>query len=237
MVPQVRDAIIALWAEPTTKQVVALSSRFQLNDSASYFFDAMPRLGARNYVPTDQDILRTRVRSTGIVEEEYQVRGQKLRVFDVGGQRSERKKWIHCFENVNVLVFVAAISEYDQVLFEDQSVNRLQEATMLWESIAGSRWFEKSAFVLMLNKIDLFANKIIAQNPPMSAYFDDFDGPDGDLESATIYMKHKFVNLNRRKDRGLYVHLTCATDTEQARVIIAAMMDQVLTRLLSEVGL
>lgn len=56
---------------------------------------------------------------------------------------------IHCFENVNVLVFVAAISEYDQVLFEDQSVNRLQEATMLWESIAGSRWFEKSAFVLM----------------------------------------------------------------------------------------
>ncbi|BGP36002.1 guanine nucleotide-binding protein subunit alpha [Rhodotorula toruloides] len=237
MVPQVRDAIIALWAEPTTKQVVALSSRFQLNDSASYFFDAMPRVGARNYVPTDQDILRTRVRSTGIVEEEYQVRGQKLRVFDVGGQRSERKKWIHCFENVNVLVFVAAISEYDQVLFEDQSVNRLQEATMLWESIAGSRWFERSAFVLMLNKIDLFANKIIAQNPPMSAYFDDFDGPDGDLESATIYMKQKFINLNRRKDRGLYVHLTCATDTEQARVIIAAMMDQVLTRLLSEVGL
>lgn len=56
---------------------------------------------------------------------------------------------IHCFENVNVLVFVAAISEYDQVLFEDQSVNRLQEATMLWESIAGSRWFERSAFVLM----------------------------------------------------------------------------------------
>lgn len=96
------------------------------------------------------------------------MRGQKLRVFDVGGQRSERKKWcvpspspasslsltfvpgrIHCFENVNVLVFVAAISEYDQVLFEDQSVNRLQEATMLWESIAGSRWFERSAFVLM----------------------------------------------------------------------------------------
>lgn len=52
-------------------------------------------------------------------------------------------------------------------------------------------------------------SKIMAQNPPMSAYFDDFDGPDGDLEAATAYMKHKFVSLNRRKDRGLYVHLTC----------------------------
>jgi len=37
------------------------------------------------------------------------------RVFDVGGQRSERKKWIHCFEGVQCLIFIVAISEYDQV--------------------------------------------------------------------------------------------------------------------------
>jgi len=53
----------------------------------------MDRVGQPGYTPTDQDILRTRVRSTGIVEETFDVRGQKLRVFDVGGQRSERKKW------------------------------------------------------------------------------------------------------------------------------------------------
>jgi len=126
----------------------------------------MGRVGQSGYVPTDQDILRTRVRSTGIVEETFDVKGQKLRVFDVGGQRSERKKWcvgfphplcrrnelelvsstkgyrlrvadetdvhrIHCFENVNVLVFVAAISEYDQVLYEDETVNRLAGASPL----------------------------------------------------------------------------------------------------------
>ena len=109
-------------------------------------------MAAPHYIPTDQDILRTRVRSTGIVEERFKVKGYVLRVFDVGGQRSERKKWIHCFENVNVLVFVAAICEYDQSLFEDESINRLDESTMLFESIAGSRWFERSAFVLLLNK-------------------------------------------------------------------------------------
>lgn len=56
-----------------------------------------------------------------------------------------------------MLIFVAAISEYDQVLFEDSTVNRLAEATMLWESVANSRWFERSSFVLMLNKTDIFA--------------------------------------------------------------------------------
>lgn len=57
------------------------------------FFDAISRIGQENYVPTDQDILRTRVRSTGITEERFRVKGHTLRVFDVGGQRSERKKW------------------------------------------------------------------------------------------------------------------------------------------------
>lgn len=37
---------------------------------------------------------------------------QRYRIFDVGGQRSERKKWIYCFENVNVLLFLVALSEY-----------------------------------------------------------------------------------------------------------------------------
>ncbi|POY72986.1 hypothetical protein BMF94_3972 [Rhodotorula taiwanensis] len=258
MLPEIRDAIIALWADGSTRRVVGMSSRFQLNDSAEYppervgrssegrrqtgwtfstFFDAMPRVGAPGYLPTDQDILRTRVRSTGIVEHAFDVRGQKLRVLDVGGQRSERKKWIHCFENVNMLIFVAAISEYDQVLFEDSTVNRLAEATMLWESVANSRWFERSSFVLMLNKIDIFAAKVRSGESPLVEYFPDFTGPPGDLDAAKQYMKHNFVSLSRKKDRGLYVHLTCATDTDQTRVVVGAVMDQVLTRLLSEVGL
>lgn len=41
---------------------------------------------------------------------------------DVGGQRSERRKWIHCFENVHSIVFLAALSEYDQILLECNEV-------------------------------------------------------------------------------------------------------------------
>ena len=113
------------------------------------FFDAIDRIGAPSYLPDDNDILRCRVRSTGIVEETFVIKHHKLRVFDVGGQRSERKKWIHAFEAVDQLVFVVAISEYDQSLYEDESVNRLSEAKMLFESLSSSRWFERSSFVLL----------------------------------------------------------------------------------------
>jgi len=46
------------------------------------------------------------------------------RLFDVGGQRSERKKWIHCFEDVTAIIFCVAMSEYDQVLHEDETTVR-----------------------------------------------------------------------------------------------------------------
>ena len=74
------------------------------------------------YLPTDQDILRSRVKTTGITETTFKVGELTYKLFDVGGQRSERKKWIHCFENVTALVFLVSLSEYDQMLYEDESV-------------------------------------------------------------------------------------------------------------------
>lgn len=81
----------------------------------------MDRLSQVNYQPTEQDILRTRVKTTGIVEVHFTFRSLNFKLFDVGGQRSERKKWIHCFEDVTAIIFCVAMSEYDQVLHEDET--------------------------------------------------------------------------------------------------------------------
>jgi len=55
------------------------------------------------------------------------------RMVDVGGQRSERRKWIHCFENVTSIMFLVALSEYDQVLVESDNEVRssLSQLTLL----------------------------------------------------------------------------------------------------------
>ena len=57
---------------------------------------------------------------------EFEYKSLVFNMFDVGGQRSQRKKWIHCFDDVDCVLFVSALSEYDQVLLEDSSVNRMQ---------------------------------------------------------------------------------------------------------------
>lgn len=91
-----------------------------VTDKDRSFFEHLGRLFAPSYIPSDQDILRSRLKTTGITETVFDLGALTYRMFDVGGQRSERKKWIHCFENVTALLFLVAISGYDQCLVEDK---------------------------------------------------------------------------------------------------------------------
>lgn len=69
------------------------------------------------------------------------------RMFDVGGQRSERRKWINLFEGVTAVLFLVALSGYDECLIEDKDSNQMQEALMLFDSICNSQWFTKTSMV------------------------------------------------------------------------------------------
>ena len=117
-------------------------------------------LSSPDYLPSLNDVMRARVRTTGIVQENYCIDGSDFVMFDVGGQRNERRKWIHCFDNVTAVIFVAALSEYDQALFEDRSQNRMDEAINLFSEISNGKYFKETSIILFLNKKDLFEKKI-----------------------------------------------------------------------------
>ncbi|KNC98921.1 hypothetical protein SpCBS45565_g07365 [Spizellomyces sp. 'palustris'] len=231
--PEVALAVKSLWTDDGVQAVFARSREFQLNDSAKYYFDSIERIAAPDYLPTDQDVLRSRVKTTGITETTFHIGDLTYRMFDVGGQRSERKKWIHCFENVTAIVFLVAISEYDQVLVEDETVNRMQEALTLFDSICNSRWFIKTSIILFLNKIDLFRDKL--PTSPMSKYFPDYAGQDYD--SACEYILNRFVSLNQSDQKQIYTHFTCATDTTQIKFVMAAVNDIIIQTNLRDAGL
>ena len=90
---------------------------------------------------------------------------------DVGGQRTERKKWIHFFDDVKIIMYLAAISEYDQVLLEDGHTNRLKESVNLFHTILNYQWFINTAVVLFLNKSDLLQEKIESGRNPVPDFF------------------------------------------------------------------
>jgi guanine nucleotide-binding protein G(i) subunit alpha len=103
----------------------------------------------------------------------------------VGGQRSERRKWIHCFEDVTCLLFCVACSEYDETLIEDVSVNRLRESLQLFESICNNRYFLNTSIILFLNKMDLFKEKL--RIIPFRDYFPEYTGDEKKLGGSGFF--------------------------------------------------
>ncbi len=89
------NEIVSLWHDPAIQRAFENRSKFQLPDSAAHVLENAPRIAAPNYVPQTEDILRCRARTTGIHEILFKVNMFNFRMVDVGGQRSERKKWVH----------------------------------------------------------------------------------------------------------------------------------------------
>ena len=131
---QTGELITKMWKHPHVQKAYDKRNEFQLNDSAYYYLnDRLHEIFTASYVPDDQDVLRSRVRTTGIVQSDFVIKKVNFLMFDVGGQRNERRKWIHAFDSVNAVIFVAALSEYDQTLYEDETQNRMTEALSLWD--------------------------------------------------------------------------------------------------------
>lgn len=228
------DAIKALWNDPGIQAVWARRNEFQVIESVQYYFKKIDEIKMPNYLPDKDDILYSRVRTSGIVTEKYVIDGTTFEMYDVGGQRNERKKWIHCFEGVTAVIFVAAISEYDQKLFEDSSTNRMIEALALFEDIAKNEFFLKSSLILFLNKVDLFGEKV--KQFPIKDAFPDYVGKEGDAKAGAEYFTKAFMARNKVAGRVVYSHLTCATDTKNVRVVFDACKDIILRENLKNSG-
>ncbi|OON20819.1 g-protein alpha subunit, partial [Opisthorchis viverrini] len=124
-----------LWQDKGIQETFERSNEYQLIDCAKYFLDKTEELGRPDYIPSEQDILRCRVLTSGIFETKFSVDKVNFHMFDVGGQREERRKWIQCFNDVTAIIFVAACSSYNMVLREDPSQNRVKESLELLGSI------------------------------------------------------------------------------------------------------
>ncbi|XP_073706878.1 guanine nucleotide binding protein (G protein), alpha activating activity polypeptide O, a isoform X3 [Garra rufa] len=234
MPPELLSAMIRLWSDSGIQECFSRAREYQLNDSAQYYLDSLDRIGAADYQPTEQDILRTRVKTTGIVETHFTFKNLHFRLFDVGGQRSERKKWIHCFEDVTAIIFCVALSGYDQVLHEDETTNRMHESLKLFDSICNNKWFTNTSIILFLNKKDIFEEKI--KKSPLSICFPEYTGSDTFME-AVGYIQSQYESKNKSVEKEVYSHITCATDTNNIQFVFDAVTDVIIANNLRFCGL
>ncbi|KAJ6473078.1 guanine nucleotide binding protein, alpha subunit [Mycena sanguinolenta] len=156
---EVSYAIKMLSLDPSVRKAISRFPHFELSDSAEYFFHSIERLAAENYVPTTEDTLRLRVKTVGIYETKVDFDGQTLMICDTGGELCERKKWIHCFPGTTAVFFLVALNDYQKIMTENESVNRMKDNLELWHSLLKAKernMLASATFILLFNKLDLF---------------------------------------------------------------------------------
>lgn len=218
------EAIRVLWQCRVMKEVWMKRSLVNVNDSHKDYLQDLTRIASPTYKPTEHDILICRIRTTQITMERYMIDQINFEVYDVGGQRSERRKWIECFEGVDAVVFVVALSEYDQNLAESKRVNRMMEALDLFESVVKNRAFHETSIMLFLNKKDIFAEKVLYSDIGAVAHFSDYDGTAEDFDEGVLYFIQKFQD--RLVDYELneaFIHVTCATNTTNMEFVLDSL--------------
>jgi len=202
------SAIFELSKTKPIKKSLERRNEFWNLDASDYYFANVERFVNDDYQPTEEDCIMARVRTTGIVMTEFDEGNVHFSVVDVAGQRSERKKWVHCFEGVKGLVFLVSLAGYNQVMFEDANHNRMQEALELFEKISNNPLFAETPIFLFLNKKDLFEEMI--KSTDLSKCFPEYNGG-ADVNVALKYVQGQFEKKMHDNNKDLlHVHYIAA---------------------------
>mmetsp|Transcript_101356 Transcript_101356/g.124083 ORF Transcript_101356/g.124083 Transcript_101356/m.124083 type:complete len:371 (+) Transcript_101356:53-1165(+) len=225
------------------KNTIKYKPQYQLIDTWEYLFSRMHLFYNDDFIPTFKDLIHCRQRTVGVQKLRFQLKNNKnnsisevYEIFDVGGQKNERRKWFDFFDNTTAILYVAALSGYNQLLWEDQKNNRMRESIGIFRGIINMETFKDTHMILFLNKIDLFRERI--KKYPVTDYFKTFKGDIYDENEIINYFKNKFLaqRQGNAKNKPIFVHITHATNTQSVETIFNCVRDVVVSTELENQG-
>jgi len=231
-----RQDLMDLWRDISVREILR-KRKVKLEEGPGFFLDQLERVTALDYVPSDDDVLRARLKTIGVSEYIFDMEASAgkqsamtWKIYDVGGTRSQRSAWVPFFDNVNAIIFLAPISAFDQTLVEDRSANRLEDSVFLWKSICANKVLAGVDLILFLNKCDILSQKL-RSGIKLCKYVRSYGDRPNDAENAAKYFRSKFAAIQREyspRPRRFYCYCTSVTDTTTTSGILASVKDIVI---------
>ncbi|KAJ7605110.1 guanine nucleotide binding protein, alpha subunit [Mycena polygramma] len=229
-----RDDIISLWEDPDVRDLLSAKG-VRVEDKPGFFLSDTARITSRSYVPSDNDVVRARLRTLGVQEwrimlDQSDSFGSEWVIYDVGGSRSMRHAWLPYFDAINAIIFLAPISCFDERLAEDASVNRLEDTLLLWRAIVSSSLLKRTTLVVFLNKCDLLKRKL-QSGIQVNKYMISFGNRENEVGVVVKYLKDKFRDIIRAdasEPRTTYLYATSVTDTKATAATLNIVRDGII---------
>ncbi|KAK3590192.1 hypothetical protein CHS0354_041249 [Potamilus streckersoni] len=218
------EIVLNIWEDSGVQRCYKRRAEYKgniLSNGEQYFLENMKRVLAPQYIPTLQDILYIRRPTFGVIDHYFYIDDHAYRVIDVAGQKSQRKKWIHFFEMVTSILFFVPLSEFDEYLEEDKTLNSVQDSLQTFHEVSHNQYLERTDFLLFLNKYDLFVEKLKWKR--LQVCFPDYD--DNNTPEACVKYIRELFHQHRPCHKHVYTHVSCATDVSIMRDILSKVLD------------
>ena len=235
-IKELGKAMHLLWNLDAIQKTSELGGNgYSLPSNMDYFFDKVKDVMTKDYKPTSQDTLKSKIRANRFIEYNYIHRDIQTMIVDVGRPYGidKGKNWIHRFEDVCAVIFVANLHHYSVLNhWCEDGKSVLYESIDLFGEVCNSRWFRKAELILLLNKDDLFKDALRKQIPLSTCFSwaDGWNGPEYNptqnddiadkrhfeacYKRAKNFIAERFCRRNQNPYRKVFWHVTCAAETD-----------------------
>lgn len=221
------DAIQRVWKDPAVQKLYERRSEINLNDSSKYFLENLASINRLDFTPTPRDLIMSYVPTVGVQNVIFSVNNHVFQLFDIGGQRIDRRKWATMYDGIDAIFFCIAISEYNQTMEEDPEANRLQDSLSLLDKISNEPKFEKTPLLLFLNEIDVFSEKLPLF--PLQNFMPDYKGNSAN-DAMDFIEGLARKSLTGRNESLIRVYRTCLINTDEMSKVLENAFKSILKK-------
>uniref|UniRef100_A0AC35U3M2 G-protein alpha subunit n=1 Tax=Rhabditophanes sp. KR3021 TaxID=114890 RepID=A0AC35U3M2_9BILA len=168
------DCLESLWSDENVIQTYQMRARYNLNDSAGYFFDSLKRINDINFKPTPQDLIMAYSPTIGIQTLIFTAKHKSYQLIEYAGNKFDATKLKDIYEGIDAVFFCLAISEYDQIPISDPEITKLQFSLKMLDKVCECSRDQQVPLFVFLNETDVFQEKLDIS--PLGVHFDDYSG-------------------------------------------------------------
>ena len=220
------DDIQKIW-DNREVQNFYFSSGFRGEDNFEHYLNSIERISQLRYIPSNFDLLSSRIKTIGIAEENYIFKDFKITTIDVGGTRNERRKWIHTYPNTCGIIYTISLLDISRFLYEDKKVLRIDDSILLFETTINNQNLKHLPFVILFSCVDLLERELRYFDISTNHFFKNFKGNRFNILEVSEFVKDKFFEkIENFKEKNLNYYFIDLLDTEMVKQLLGSILGQ-----------
>lgn len=213
---QLAQTISSLWVDAGFKTAY-LQIASELHENIDTYFPVADKIANNTYQLDNELLLKASIPTVGYMTHQFTINDMNTEIIEIGGNKSQREQWHKTYKGVDLIIYVASLSDFDQNIIGESGVSRSQDSITLFGQLAANPLFAETPIYLVLNKKDVFGLKLLKNFEQFKHVYPGFNNAKEDTEAAVEHVKQAYLrqlDTDRSPNAWVEAEAISALETE-----------------------